>query len=237
MLNRAFAFYQSPTFGLLDATYASKAATRWHTMKAALTIATQRASQAMPIIVETGCTREPEDWGGGMSTLIFGDYCHRWGGHVTTVDNEPKHLTRCKEITQEFAHCISYIESDSVKYLENVPTPADLLYLDSFDYPYGKLLDIYGGKRDLDAAVKALAEIPEDEIVNRYWFIIQDSQEHCLREIQAAARSGTLGERTVLLIDDNSIPGGGKARLAKQWLAENGWTLVLDAYQSLWVKA
>lgn len=232
--NKDFAYY----YGAMDRKYAIPAATRWHTLKAALTLAGQRAPKAGIRILETGCAREPDDWGGGMSTVIFGDYCKRFGGSVISVDNEPKHITRCEMLTVDFKAWISLVHDDSVHYLRNHRSDwpvFDLIYLDSFDYPYGALLDIYGGKQDLNKAIATLAEIPEAEIVEKYWYIIEASQTHCLNEVKAADEAGIL-DHAVLLIDDNSMPGGGKPRLAKQWLLENGWTLVMDFYQTLWVR-
>jgi hypothetical protein len=39
----------------------------------------------------------------------------------------------------------------------------------------------------------------------------------------------------IILIDDNSLPGGGKARTAKDILIDKGYICLLDIYQSLWV--
>jgi predicted O-methyltransferase YrrM len=58
-------------------------------------------------------------------------------------------------------------------------------------------------------------------------------QEHQLKELQAAYPK--LEPSSVILLDDNQLPGGGKTRLTKVFLREQGWHCVLDYQQSLWV--
>jgi hypothetical protein len=58
------------------------------------------------------------------------------------------------------------------------------------------------------------------------------SQEHCLGELDAALPS--LHARSLVLIDDGDLPGGGKPLLAKRRLADLGWSPLVDAYQTLW---
>jgi predicted O-methyltransferase YrrM len=61
----------------------------------------------------------------------------------------------------------------------------------------------------------------------------RESQEHQLAEVQAIWAK--LRPDCVILLDDNGLPGGGKAKLTKQFLAAQGWTCVLDYHQSLWI--
>jgi len=58
------------------------------------------------------------------------------------------------------------------------------------------------------------------------------SQQHCRNELEAALPF--LAPSAIVLIDDGDLPGGGKPRLAKERLAQLGWTCVLDEYQTLW---
>jgi predicted O-methyltransferase YrrM len=106
---------------------------RYNTQKLALTILNQLTDK--PFILETGCIRLPDDWGAGMSTLLFGEYVSRHGGHVTTVDNSEVNMMVCQEITKEFEKYITYVVSDSLAYLPTVTEKIDLLYLDSYDCP------------------------------------------------------------------------------------------------------
>ncbi len=63
--------------------------------------------------------------------------------------------------------------------------------------------------------------------------IMSQSQTHQLREIQAAFPK--LKPSSIVLLDDNALPGGGKTALSKQFLAEQGLICILDYYQSLWI--
>ena len=106
---------------------------RFHTQRIALNILNQLS--AKPFILETGCIRLPDDWGAGMSTLVFGEYVKNHGGRVTTVDNSEVNIKVCKELTKEYAKFITYMVSDSLAYLPTIIDKIDFLYLDSFDCP------------------------------------------------------------------------------------------------------
>ena len=135
-----------------------------------------------------------------------------------------------------FNDVLKLVEADSVEFLQTLPDDSriDLLYLDSFDYPYGKILEKYGGREDIKKAIDIVQFMSDDEIVSKHLDIINDSQEHCLNEIKAALPF--LHDQTPVLIDDGDLPGGGKPRLAKLFLAEKGYTCVAESYQTLWIK-
>ena len=124
---------------------------RYFTFKKALDILFKNRGR---IIVETGTQRQEDDWGAGMSTTIFGKYCSFTGSRLYTVDNDPRNLFTSKALTEEFKDYIKYILSDSIKFLSDFNGKIDLLYLDSFDYPYGVITDYYGGKDNLDLAIQ-----------------------------------------------------------------------------------
>jgi hypothetical protein len=209
----------------------SKLDVRFDTMHKALEFALPE-----PYIVETGCVRLEDDWGGGMSTLVFSNFVADFGGRVTSIDISKENTELCAKVCKEYDEHLELIVSDSVKQLSSIPkdTTIDLLYLDSYDYPYGELLEIYGGKTDIHKAVDIVADMSDDEIVEKHFDVINPSQEHCLKELKAALPN--LLDETPILIDDSDLPGGGKARLAKLFLAELGYTCLLDSYQTLWVK-
>jgi hypothetical protein len=209
----------------------SKLDVRFETMKQALELAPKS-----PNIVETGCVRLEDDWGGGMSTVIFSDFVTEFGGQMTTVDLSEDNIKLCAKLCEQFKDVLKLAVSDSVDFLKSLPadTKIDLLYLDSFDYPYGELLNEYGGREDIQKAIDIVKGMSDDEIVERHIDIIDASQQHCLNEIKAALPF--LHDQTPILIDDGDLPGGGKPRLAKLFLAENGYTCVVDSYQTLWVK-
>jgi predicted O-methyltransferase YrrM len=62
----------------------------------------------------------------------------------------------------------------------------------------------------------------------------KESQEHQLNEIKAAYNK--LTNDSIILLDDNDFPNGGKTKLTKQFLLEENWKCVLDHQQSLWIK-
>lgn len=181
---------------------------RYFTFQAALNLLSQRKTN--PIIVETGCQRQEDDLGAGMSSSIFGEFCQRYGGHLYTVDNSIQHLEICKACTSKFAGVITYVLSDSLAYLSKLKVFPDLVYLDSLDFPVG---DDAGNMKMRD-----------------------DAQAHNLREFLALEKSGKLTTETIILLDDNQLPYGGKPALLKAYLEKAGWTCVLDFQQSLWIK-
>ncbi|MFH1547075.1 MAG: hypothetical protein ABIC57_01160 [bacterium] len=194
---------------LFDKYYFCGSNSRYWTFQMALNLLFQRKNS--PVIVETGCQRQEDDLGAGMSTSIFGEYCSRHGGKLYTVDLIETHLNICRECTSEHSRNIEYVLSDSVAWLKKAArVNIDLLYLDSLDYPVGSQAD--------DIRMQEAAQV------------------HCLNEFKAAESSGKLKDNCLILIDDNQLPGGGKPRLLKQYLKAQGWTCLLDLQQSLWVR-
>ena len=186
--------------------YYSGANLRYHTFQIALNMLQQYHTS--PLIVETGCQRQQEDVGAGMSTSMFAEFVQRYGGSVVSVDNSLEHLSRAREYIKIFpeADC-KFAHSDSVLFLEGLEMSPSLLYLDSLDYPIG---DQAGDVHMQNAA-----------------------QDHCLAEFKACEK---VLENCILLIDDNSLPQGGKAAKLKLYLIEKGWVCLADWQQSLWVK-
>jgi hypothetical protein len=162
-----------------------------------------------PIFLETGCQREELDVGAGMSTTIFAEYCRRYGGQVISLDNNAEHIERCRGFLGDNLRFVEFREIDSVKGLKECRDirPA-LLYLDSLDYPIG---------RDSEHLEQRVA-----------------AQEHCLNEFWAIENHLDAG--TVVLLDDNQMPGGGKTLLIKPYLESQGYVCLLDLKQSVWIK-
>lgn len=214
---------------------------RFHTFKAALNLLHQlpHVGGAPRVIVETGCARMPNDWGGGQSTLLFADYLQTNGGHLHSVDISETSCAWARDIVAAYTDNVTVTCKDSVKFLSDWSKHEgfqhiDLLYLDSFDYPYGELLNVYGGQRDIEAATKTLDAMLEEDIVKKHGDIILACQNHCVEELKAAMPA--MRQDGIILIDDNSLAGGGKPRLAKRLLRQLGWTCVLDYQQTLWIK-
>lgn len=55
------------------------------------------------------------------------------------------------------------------------------------------------------------------------------AQEHHLKEIQAAYPF--LSRNAIIMIDDHSLPNGGKGKLVIEYLAKRGWKIVAIGYQ------
>lgn len=191
-----------------DRKYRDKSSGRYPTFKIAFNLLVQR-KPSKPFIVETGTTRMKNDWGAGMSTLLFAEIAKMCNGQVITVDISRKNLDVCKEIIDEnsLGFFVRYEEKDSVEFLKQMPAmpPIDLLYLDSLDYP----LTLEEG----------------NPIV---------CQEHQLAEYLAARNKLVRGG--IILLDDNEIGDGGKSKLTKDKLLKDGCELIYEGQQSLWQK-
>lgn len=202
---------------------------RYFTFQAALNIVHQKVKN--PTIVETGCQRQEEDVGGGMSTSIFAEYVHRYGGRVISVDIIREHLERARAYVQKWPDVdAQFVESDSVAFLQHYNGPCDLLYLDSFDFPIFELREMYNAQTE----TTRLSSLGREEIIRRHSSLIYPCQRHCLNEFKAI--EDRLSKRCVLLVDDGSLSGGGKPGLLKPYLVEKGWTCILDLQSTLWVR-
>lgn len=105
---------------------------RYHSFQIALNLLLQEHRD--PLIIETGCQRQKDDLGAGMSTSIFGEYVQRHGGRLITVDIDEQAMNVCRECTAPYASRIRYVLSDSVAFLKGFEDSPDLIYLDSLDY-------------------------------------------------------------------------------------------------------
>lgn len=179
---------------------------RYETIKMALQMYFVK-KPTLGIMVETGTTRMKDDWGAGMATLVFGDFCKRYNHHLFTVDIDPDALYVCRDVTKDFSMQITYVENDSVAFLKDFNQTIDFLYLDSMDCP----------EYDSPTSTRLI-----------------QSQIHQLTEMQTAIDK--LSYDPIILLDDNQFENGGKTRLTKIFLAERGFREVASGKQSLWVK-
>jgi predicted O-methyltransferase YrrM len=115
-----------------DETFETKLRGRYFTFRIALNLLLQQPNRN---IVETGCIRFLNDFGGGNSTMIFASFVNLYGGHLTTIDISPENMDICKSVTANFAKNIDYIVDNSLSALAKLDKPIDLLYLDSLDVP------------------------------------------------------------------------------------------------------
>lgn len=209
---------------------------RYPTFKAAINLWLQSDGQT---IVETGCVRQENDFGAGYSTVLFAEVLSHYGGLLWSVDNHPGHLSlAARLIRPHAAHC-RLLLGDSIEFLRTqLPEQPefsgriDLLYLDSFDYPMAEIAARLGCLDELSVRQEH-PDLTDDEIAAEHADVIDPPQLHCLAELEAALPH--LHRQSIVLIDDNQLPGGGKPRLAKRRLAELGWLCVLDSQQTLWL--
>lgn len=181
---------------------------RYYTFQVALNLLQQKHPN--PVILETGCQRQEEDVGAGMSTSIFAEYIHRYGGKLIVVDLFEEHLRRSQQYLQKWPGIdVEFVASDSVAYLQEYRGACDFVYLDSLDYP--------------------IAENEGNVLMQ------QQAQQHCLNELIAVEKN--FSSDSILLIDDNQLSGGGKPAKAKEYLVGKGWTCLLDLQSTLWVKS
>lgn len=202
-------------------------ASRYPTFSTALKLLNKRGGKT---IVETGCVRLQDDWGGGMSTVIFGRYCHEFGGQLTTIDNSQKAMIIAKALTEEWADSINYVIDDSLNALQDFEGQIDLLYLDSLDYPIDWILERFG-RKDWGHAIGEALKLPDSEVEKEYGHLIAPCQEHQLYEITEAYDK--LAPDALILLDDVGFPLEGKTRLSKKFLLENGWKTILQEQQVL----
>lgn len=184
--------------------YSEKLAHRKNTVEKALELLLKQPGR---IMVETGTIRQYDDWGAGMSSLVYGDFAKEHGFHFFTVDIMSGNIELCKEITKDYSDVITYVINDSIAFLQTFNQTIDFLYLDSMDCP------------EYDA---------EDSPV------LMRSQNHQLEEFKAAENK--LSQNAVVLLDDCRFTNGGKCGLTKPYLKSQGWTCVLEEYQSLWTR-
>lgn len=204
---------------------------RYWTFKTALNLFLQRGAGA---IVETGCVREPEDYGAGFSTVLFADFAQRYGFDLVSIDNSEEHIRRCKAILAErkLDTAASFILSDSFEALQTLKSlTIGLLYLDSFDSPYVEILQKEFPNLSYKEAEVAMHASDWAALEEKYQNLVRPCQQHCLAELIAARDKMINGG--LILIDDN-LPGASKGTLAKRYLLETGAMCLLDDRQSLW---
>lgn len=192
---------------------------RWTSFKTALNLLEQFKIHDEVHILETGCVRQWDDIGSGYSTVIFADYLTKCSskdrGSLTSVDNCEEHIAAAKIILKDLGYLnecnIHFVLKDSREVLKEYITyrdiTFDLIYLDSYD-------------------ADPLNEVQTNK-----------SQYHQYYEVLAADK--LLSRHGILLLDDNDLGTefGGKTKLSKDWLIKNPeYTLLIDEYQSLWVK-
>jgi len=218
---------------LFNKYYYSGGNARYCTTQLALNLLFQFTEK--PIIIETGCQRQEDDIGAGMSTSIFAEYISRYGGRLISVDNNEHHLRIAEACVAQWSKSdMSFICSDSVRFLEKYKGSCDLLYLDSWDYPYVELANMYCAGKSFEFGVGVLKSMGRAKLLELHEDMITPCQEHAVKEFVGI--EGNFGPQSLVLIDDNQFAGGGKSYLLKQYLLKQGWLCLFDFQSTLWIK-
>lgn len=87
-----------------------------------------------PTVVETGCIRADEDWGGaGFSTYLFGAALQGMGGRLHSVELNPANIDFARSWTAGFGDTVETHLANSHDWLQAFAGPIDLFYSDSAD--------------------------------------------------------------------------------------------------------
>lgn len=161
-----------------------------------------------PLVVETGCTRQPDNWfGDGQSTQVFDTMCEMHNGTLNSVDKDPNACEFAKSLVGNRTHIYC---SDSIKWLQATETkllkinrPISVLYLDSYD------LDL------------------------NMW---ENSALHHVYELLSIKQA--LAPGSLVAVDDNVLQddGGyiGKGTFIANWMHAVGKKMVFQGYQWIW---
>lgn len=161
-----------------------------------------------PLIVETGCTRQPDNWfGDGQSTVVFNAMCDRHDGTLNSVDISEDACRFAKRLVGNRVHIFC---GDSVAWCHDaermygkVGRKISVLYLDSYD---------------LDT---------------RNW---HPSAQHHIYELLAI--KGALEPGSLVAVDDNLIMENGnhvgKGTYIAEWMSKVGKKMVYQGYQWIW---
>lgn len=168
-----------------------------------------------PLIVETGCARQMDNYGGdGQSSLLFDKYVKQYGGEFHTIDISEESTDYCK--SRMTSNKSTVYTNDSITQLKTLNNTfqkegkqIDFLYLDSFDAP-----------RDQ----------PD---------VVHQSALHHLYELLTIAPSLATG--ALIGVDDNWIEQvngqsilAGKGKFVFDYMKKSGRELCCDGYQLFW---
>lgn len=175
-------------------------------------------------IVETGCTRQPGNWGGdGQSTVLFDHYLASCapGSMAYAVDIDPKATAACRTLVSDR---VTVHTGDSVAVLRQIAQDLanrertiDLLYLDSFDVDWRHTTP--SAVHHLKELVSIVGSIRPDTLV-----MVDD----CPSE----ARVIDNGAGAISLVSTPEI--GGKGGFVADYAKAVGATLRFAHYQAAW---
>jgi hypothetical protein len=167
-----------------------------------------------PLIVETGCAREEDNFAGdGQSSIMYDHYVNEHGGMFITVDISEESVKYCRSKVSDKS---VVVQDDSITFLKKLNSELlsdgrkiDFLYLDSFDAPKDQ---------------------PQ---------VVQQSALHHLYELLTIAPS--LKPGALIAVDDNwyeEQDGGhvlvGKGLFIYDYMVKAGNAPAFTSYQIMW---
>jgi predicted O-methyltransferase YrrM len=160
-------------------------------------------------LVETGVAREGLKYtkSDGASTLVFGTWAKQNNTLLHSVDIDPTAIETAQKEVDQLS-LQKHVQLHVQDSVEFLKT-----FEEQVDFLY---LDSYDYSR-------------KDTTVQR------NSQEHHFKEFQAIEPH--LHEKTIVLIDDCRLPGGGKGKLVIEYMQKKGWKILMNKYQVLLVKS
>lgn len=138
-----------------------------------------------PRIIETGTIRSMDDYGAGWSTWLFGLFARATGGHVESIDLDPKHCDFSRHWTADFGDHVTITHSRGDDGISARDEPIDMLYLDSCDTEHPQHQEVC-----LQELQAALPRLQDDSLI-----LIDDSP------TQAGQRVGKGAQAIPWLID------------------------------------
>lgn len=160
------------------------------------------------VIIETGTSRKglKATKGDGAATIVFGKWAKENDAIMHSVDISEDSVKGSQE----------EVNKQGLNNVVTIYLNDSLEFLKTFKSPLDFLyLDSYDYSRT------------DKDIQKR-------SQEHHLKEFKLIEEQ--LHEKSIVLIDDCGLPGGGKGKMVVEYMCKKNWVVLIDAYQILLVK-
>jgi len=147
------------------------------------------------------------DWGAGCFTRMVSECLEHVSPAISTIDLAAAHINRCKLITKDFAHTITYHVTSSEKFLSQCNFQIDLLYLDT-----GNMTPI---EETAQLHLREAKIIVERDLISPNGLILIDDVRN-----QTPKKFGETSDY-------------GKAKYSLPYLLNNGFEIIEDGYQVL----
>ena len=157
------------------------------------------------ILVETGTARNGlnNTKSDGASTIVFGSWAKQNDANLYSIDYDLEAIAWAQK---------EVLRLELKEYVEFINSDSI-----AFLFNFQQTVDfLYLDSFDYDRRDKTQQRL---------------SQEHHLKEFQAIEKQ--LHSKSLVLIDDCKLPGGGKGKLVIDYMRTKGWKLDMSAYQCL----